>query len=201
MLITVDFTFPIANPLFSVHLLHTRDKLVLNGAPNMELLATSRNVALYTLAIFLLADKTSQPKFLEIYCSTIVLKLGVAFLKPNLIHPIHTDNMDPLFRFEPHYSTLLIGTQKALWGCLMLVLKQVVAAFTVPRRFIIKLLLVEVFPVATGVYNDIVQIANSERVIFLIESGATDITGPIIFELIGLNYDFWVFSTDDKGLC
>jgi hypothetical protein len=196
MLITVDFTFPIANPLLSVHLLHTRDKLVLDGAPNMELLATGRDVALYTLTILLFADKTSQPKFLKIYCSTIVLKLGVALLKPNLIHPIHTDNMDPLFRFEPHYSTLLIRTQKALWGCLMLVLKQVVAAFTVPGRFIIEFLLVKVFPIATGVYYNIAQIANSERVIFLVESGATDITSPIIFELVGLNYDFWVFSTD-----
>ena len=73
MLITVDFTFPIANPLLSVHLLNARDKLVFNGAPNMELLATSRDVALYTLTIFLLADKTSQPKFLKIYRSTIVL--------------------------------------------------------------------------------------------------------------------------------
>ena len=78
----------------------------------------------------------------------------------------------------------------------MLVLKQVVAAFTVPGRFIIEFLLVKVFPIATGVYYNIAQIANSERVIFLVESGATDITSPIIFELVGLNYDFWVFSTD-----
>ena len=128
MLIAVDFALPVTQSQCLVHLFPCDNKPLAHSTPNVEWLLTCGHITFDALTVFLIANLTLHVELCVVELATEHFEFCVIFFKPDVIDPVDSTNVHPLFGLQVNNGTLNIWAEHAGGSLLAIVVKQVQTA-------------------------------------------------------------------------